>query len=84
LVIPPFKGYRERTEEQQKDVIKILNKTSKLDYVCLWFIKGSEYLNKIKNSKLAFVTTNSINQGEQVSILWPNIYKKKLRNYFRL
>ena len=79
---PPFKGYRERTEQQQKDVIKILNKTSKLDYVCLWFIKGSEYLNKIKNSKLAFVTTNSINQGEQVSILWPNIYKKNLEIIF--
>jgi hypothetical protein len=79
---PPFKGYRERTEEQQKDIIKILKKTSKLDYVCLWFIKGAEYLNKIKNSKLAFVTTNSINQGEQVSILWPNIYKKNLEIIF--
>jgi hypothetical protein len=79
---PPFKGYRERTKEQQKDVVKILKKTSKLDYVCLWFIKGSEYLNKIKNSKLAFVTTNSINQGEQVSILWPNIYKKNLEIIF--
>jgi len=79
---PPFKGYTERTEDQQKDVLTILKKTSKLDYVCLWFLKGAEYLNKIKNSKLAFVATNSINQGEQVAILWPKIYEKNLEIIF--
>ena len=79
---PPFKGYTERNQDQKRDVFKILNRTSKLDYVCLWFLKGAEYLNKIKNSKLAFVATNSINQGEQVALLWPKIYEKNLEIIF--
>jgi hypothetical protein len=79
---PPFKGFKQRNEQQKKDVLKILHQTSKLDYVCLWFIKGAEFINKIKNCKLAFVTTNSINQGEQVSLLWPRIYKKNLEIIF--
>ena len=79
---PPFKGYTERNQDQKRDVFKILNRTSKLDYVCLWFLKGAEYLNKIKKSKLAFVATNSINQGEQVALLWPKIYEKNLEIIF--
>jgi hypothetical protein len=79
---PPFKGFKKRNDDQKKDIVKILNQTSKLDYVSLWFIKGAEYLGKIKNSKLAFVTTNSINQGEQVSLLWPKIYKENLEIIF--
>ena len=70
---PPFKGFSERTKDQQKDVVKLFGSPSKIDYVGLWFLKGSEYLNKYNNSSLSFVTTNSINQGEQVKLVWENI-----------
>ncbi len=46
-----------------------------LDYVTAWYVKSYNYLQEHKSCKVAFVSTNSITQGEQVSILWPNILK---------
>ena len=48
----------------------------------MWFIKGSFYINKYHNSSLAFVSTNSINQGEQVNLLWSIIYKNNIEIIF--
>lgn len=79
---PPFKGFSERNSEQQNDMIKIFGKSSKADYVSLWFLKGAEFLFKEKISALAFVSTNSINQGEQVDIVWEKIFKKDLEISF--
>ena len=45
---------------------------SKLDYISCWFIKGAQYI-KGNIGKYAFVTTNSVTQGEQVALLWKNI-----------
>ena len=47
------------------------------DYISCWFIKAGSYI-KDYNSKFAFVTTNSITQGEQVAYLWPRIFDKDL------
>ena len=44
-----------------------------LDYVAIWFIKGARYISKTE-AKLAFVTTNSICQGEHVDAMFPKIY----------
>jgi hypothetical protein len=72
---PPFLGAHLQSEEQKKDVdiafsgYKIVRK---LDYICCWFIKGSKFISQTSN-KFAFVSTNSICQGEQVSILWPKL-----------
>ncbi len=79
---PPFKGFSERNNEQQNDMIKIFGKSSKADYVSLWFLKGAEFLFREKLSSLAFVSTNSINQGEQVDIIWEKIFKKDLEISF--
>ena len=79
---PPFKSFSERNNSQQEDVIKILNKKTKMDYVGLWFIKGSDFINKIVNSSLALVSTNSINQGEQVNLLWSIIFKHNIEIIF--
>ena len=45
-----------------------------LDYVAAWFMKAADYGTQI-NSTAAFVSTNSICQGQQTSILWPVIFQ---------
>ena len=50
-------------------------KYKKMDYIAGWFFKGVEFINSA-NSKLAFVTTNSIFQGEQVGFVWEPLLDK--------
>ncbi|QTY26464.1 DNA methyltransferase [Flavobacterium sp. CS20] len=70
---PPYLGSKNQTQKQRDEVNNISNGGSKiLDYISCWFIKGARYIKDI-NSKCAFVSTNSICQGEQVSALWPNV-----------
>lgn len=70
---PPFIGARQMNSEQKKDVINIFGKRWKnvgnLDYVCCWYRKAWNLI-KHSDAKSAFVSTNSICQGEQVSNLW--------------
>ncbi|MBO5603503.1 MAG: class I SAM-dependent DNA methyltransferase, partial [Prevotella sp.] len=70
---PPFIGARQMNSEQKKDVISIFGERWKnvgnLDYVCCWYRKAWNLI-KHSNAKSAFVSTNSICQGEQVSNLW--------------
>ena len=70
---PPFSGARQMSTEQKSDVISIFGEKWKnvgnLDYVCCWYKKAFEAM-KIGNPKVAFVSTNSICQGEQVANLW--------------
>lgn len=73
---PPFYGAMWLNDEQRHDIDLIFGKTKGagvLDYVTSWYIKSSQYLNEAKTRKIkcAFVSTNSITQGEQVGILWP-------------
>lgn len=77
---PPYLGYALQSAEQKEDmeiVFKNVEDYKKLDFIACWFYLGSKYIVN-SNSKFAFVTTNSICQGEQVLILWPNIFNKKL------
>ena len=69
---PPFVGKKEQNKQQKEEIKNIfsnLKGSGNLDYVCGWYAKALEY---IKNTKIevAFVSTNSITQGEQVPILW--------------
>lgn len=73
---PPYKGAVVQTSEQKEDMITAFNgceQFKNLDYISCWFIKGAKYIGKTPYAKLAFVTTNSICQGEQVSLLWHHI-----------
>tara|TARA_B100000787_G_C16167223_1_gene284529 strand:- start:83 stop:1501 length:1419 start_codon:yes stop_codon:yes gene_type:complete len=80
---PPFKGYRARTKEQKEDVAHYLKKkSSKIDYVGLWFFKGAEFISNFKKVKLALVSTNSINQGELVNLIWPRIFDQNIEIIF--
>ena len=73
---PPYLGAKMQSNEQKKDMEIVFNgfdSYKKLDFISCWFVKGSNYLQKNKNTSLAFVSTNSICQGEQVGLLWPSI-----------
>ncbi|MQP82508.1 N-6 DNA methylase [Streptococcus mitis] len=74
---PPYIGASLQTQEQKNDLRLVTNdlpKTGKMDYIAGWFFKGAQLLDN-SCRKLAFVTTNSIFQGEQVSIIWKSILK---------
>ena len=73
---PPYLGARIQEATHKRDMDFALSSFSKyrdLDYIAIWFFKGAKYIKGF-NSKCAFVTTNSISQGLQVSLLWPNIF----------
>ncbi len=76
---PPFVGHQWRSQSQVDDM-KIafydLKKHGKLDYVCAWYNKAADYM-KSTRIKAAFVSTNSIIQGESVCLLWEFLMKKK-------
>lgn len=75
---PPFFGARLMTKEQKEDLKLVTNNTKgvgNLDYVTGWYFKAAEYIQKT-NIECSFVSTNSITQGEQVSILWEPLQRK--------
>lgn len=75
---PPYLGTRNQDAEQKKDMELVFRQDYKsLDYVTIWFFKGSKYIDGI-NGKLAFVSTNSICQGEQVALTWPRILNENI------
>ncbi len=75
---PPYLGSQWQSNEQKSDlqsIFKDITKTWKsLDYVAGWFMKAANY-GKHTSAATAFVSTNSICQGRQVSTLWPLIFK---------
>ena len=77
---PPYLGYSVQTETQKQDmeiVFKNFTEYKSLDYIACWIHHGANYILN-SNSQFAFVTTNSICQGEQVALLWPTILGNKL------
>lgn len=72
---PPYLGAKKQNKEHKQDLELIFSDVKNhrmLDYISGWFFLGSQYISESK-AQLAFVSTNSISQGEQVSILWPSI-----------
>ena len=69
---PPFVGIRHSNEEHRRDlktITSVISKAGALDYVTAWYILAGQYIQKT-NIKVAFVSTNSICQGEQAFSLW--------------
>ena len=70
---PPFVGKKEQTKGQKDDLVQLMGEDAKkagsLDYVAGWYIKAAQIIQKTK-VRSAFVSTNSITQGEQVEPLW--------------
>lgn len=74
---PPFIGKKERTDEQKADKLLIFNNAKgfgNIDYVACWYKKSISYLKENNEISCAFVSTNSICQGEQVEPLWKNLF----------
>ena len=82
---PPYLGRAQQTKEQKADLSEVFSgisrKYKKLDYISCWMMKGALYIEKT-GGKYAFVTTNSICQGEQVALLWPLIFARNLEISF--
>jgi len=83
---PPFLGKKEQSVEQKRDMQLVFIEESNygiLDYVSAWYLKAAKYLNEFqsiansdRNIVTAFVSTNSITQGEQVPTLWSLLFNK--------
>jgi len=75
---PPYLGSTWQSSDQKSDLKLIFGDLTKLwkslDYVAGWFMKAAEF-GKDSNAMTAFVSTNSICQGQQVPILWPLIFE---------
>lgn len=82
---PPYKGGTEQTKQQKQDMGAVFadrtDSWKSLDYVCGWFLKFSDFAGSA-NAACAFVSTNSIAQGEQVARLWPLILRSGLEIAF--
>jgi len=74
---PPYQGSKKQKQFQKDDYKYVFvgeDYSKNLDYIALWFIKGARYI-KGTNAQLAFVSTNSVAQGDHVGIFWPHIFK---------
>jgi hypothetical protein len=77
---PPFIGQTWQSKEQKEDMARIfagVKAVGVLDFVSAWYVVATNYI-KGTDIKAAFVSTNSITQGEQVNVLWPPLLKKGL------
>ncbi|MBQ3944493.1 MAG: class I SAM-dependent DNA methyltransferase [Alphaproteobacteria bacterium] len=78
---PPFVGARWMDKRQKEDVLYTFGKdwqgVGDLDYVCCWYKKATELLIG-RNTKCAFVSTNSITQGGSVTNLWKPLFSNGL------
>ncbi len=70
---PPFVGFSMMTQPQKEDVSLLFPGTKNVDYVSCWYMKAVQYIENTK-CECAFVSTNSICQGEIVPVLWPKLY----------
>lgn len=78
---PPFVGARWMAQEQKSDVLNVFGKkwpnVGNLDYVCCWYKKASDYVSG-SMIRVAFVSTNSISQGESVANLWKQLFSESV------
>jgi hypothetical protein len=77
---PPFVGAMVMNNRQREDMQFVFEDKifgyGILDYVSTWYLKAGEYLQKSIHTLCAFVSTNSISQGEQVGLLWSHLANK--------
>lgn len=81
---PPYLGSKLQNSAQKEDMkiaLSDLKDRKGVDYIAAWFWKGANYIRNTK-AKYAFVTTNSISQGEQVSMVWKPIFSLNEEIFF--
>jgi hypothetical protein len=72
---PPFVGYKLQNEKQKLDLEPLFGKIKTVDFVAGWYVKASQLIQNT-NIRCAFVSTNSICQGEQVPAVWKLLTEK--------
>ena len=81
---PPFIGQSYQSKEQREQMRRLTNPRGKtgspLDYVGAWFLKAASYATGA--TRISFVATNSLTQGEQVALLWPRLFASGLEIAF--
>jgi hypothetical protein len=73
---PPFLGHISRSKEQTDELINVWGRQDigRLDYVTAWYKKASDAMSHLKIARFAFVSTNSITQGEPVPALFGPLF----------
>jgi hypothetical protein len=82
---PPFGGKKEQSAAQKADMVRIfadVKGAGVLDFVAAWYRKAAEYMAENPAIKTAFVSTNSITQGEQVGVLWADLLRRGVKIHF--
>lgn len=81
---PPFVGAKHLTPQQSADLEAVtegIKNAGLIDYVCGWYFVASTYIRGTQ-IRTAFVATNSITQGEQVGILWSELFRRGIKIHF--
>ncbi len=82
---PPFVGAKFLNDEQRTEMAGIFSGVKNaglLDYVSAWYRKATDYMTHKPSIRAAFVSTNSITQGEQVGALWPDLLARGVSIHF--
>ncbi|MDS4070803.1 MAG: class I SAM-dependent DNA methyltransferase, partial [Candidatus Competibacter sp.] len=82
---PPFVGKAFQSEAQKTEIAVIFQGVKGfgvLDYVACWYRKAADVLADNPAIRAAFVSTNSITQGEQAGVLWPDLFRRGVRIHF--
>lgn len=82
---PPFVGKHYQNKQQKAELVAVfagVKAASDLDYVAAWYRKAAIYMAGNSAIRAALVSTNSISQGEQVGILWPELFRCGVKIHF--
>jgi len=82
---PPFGGSKFLQESQHADMQSVfydISSAGLLDFVSAWYRKAADYMEENPKIKAAFVSTNSITQGEQVSVRWADLLRRGVKIHF--
>ena len=82
---PPFLGKTYQSKEQKADLAAVMHGihgSGDLDFVCGWYVLAAQYMQGRTGAQAAFVSTNSITQGEQVAVLWGEMQRLGMHIHF--
>lgn len=82
---PPFAGKQYQSDEQKADMARVFHDVrgaGVLDFVAPWYRLAVRFMTENPAIKTGFVSTNSITQGEQTGILWPDLLRRGLKIHF--
>ena len=82
---PPFLGKTYQSKDQKADLAAVMHGmhgAGDLDFVCGWYVLAAHYLQGRSGIQAAFVSTNSITQGEQVAVLWCEMQRQGMHIHF--